>query len=113
MGPLEGHLGSEVFLCAAEGGVYPPRRSGLDEFRATKVGNDEMTEDIDEDILRFQISMNDPGLVESVNRKDQLAGIKPSRVRVQCAISHQMSEKVSSGTEILPQIVSLRLLQVA
>ena len=107
VGPLEGHLGSEVFLCAAEGSVYPPRRSRLDEFRAAKVGNNEMTGDIDEDVLRFEISMDDPGLVEGVDRENQLTGIKPGRVWVQCAISHQMSEKVSSGTEILPPFVSL------
>ena len=82
VGPFEGHLGSEVFLCAAEGSVYPPGRSRLDELCTTKVGNDEMTRDIDEDVLRFQISMDDPGLVESVNGKNQLTGVKPGRVRV-------------------------------
>ena len=107
VGPFEGHLWSEVFLRAAEGSVYPPRRSGLDEFRATKVGNDEMTGDIDEDVLRFQISMDDPGLVESIDRKNQLTGIKPGRVRVQCAVSRQMNEKVSPSTEILWPFVSL------
>lgn len=106
--PFEGHLGGEIFLCAAEGGVYPPRRPGLDELCATKVGNDEMTGDIDKDVLRFQISVDDPCLVEGVDRKDQLTGIKPGCVRVQCAIS-QMGEKVPPGAEVLCPFVSLWL----
>ena len=109
VGPFEGHLGGEVFLCATEGGVYPSRRSGLDELCATKIGNNEMAGDIDEDVLRFQISMDDPRLMESVDRKNQLTGVEPSRVWAQCAVSHQMSEKVSSGTEILSSFVSLWL----
>ena len=70
MSPLKGHLGGKVFLCAAEGSIYPPRRPGLDELCATKIGNDEMAGDINEDILWFQVSMDDSGLVESVNRKN-------------------------------------------
>ena len=45
--------------------------------------------------------MDDSGLVESVNRKNQFAGIKLNGIRIQSAISHQMGEKISSGTEIL------------
>ena len=104
MSPFKGHLGGEVFLCAAEGGVYPLGGSGLDELRAAKVGNNEMAGDIDEDVLWFQVSMNDPGLMESVDRKNQFTGVKLNGIRVQCAVSHQISEKVSSGTEILSRL---------
>jgi len=82
VGPFEGHLGSEVLLCAAEGGIYPTRSSGLDELRATKVGNNEMTGDVNQDILWLQVSMDDPRLVEGVNRENKLTGIESSCVRV-------------------------------
>ena len=79
--PFEGHLGREVFLCAAEGGIYPARRARLDELRATEISNNEMTEDINEDVLRFQVPMDDPSLVESIDRQNQFAGVKLSCVR--------------------------------
>ena len=69
MGPFEGHLGGKVFLCAAEGGVYPAGRSGLDELGAAEIGNHEVAGDIDEDVLRFQIPMDDPSPVERIDRK--------------------------------------------
>lgn len=104
MSPFEGHLWGKVFLCAAEGGVYPPGGSGLDELCAAKVGNDEMAGDIDEDILWFQVSMYDPSQMESVYRKNQFAGVKLNCIRVQCTVSHQISEKISPGAEILSRI---------
>lgn len=63
MSPFEGHLWGKVFLCTAEASFYRARTSGLDEFRAAKIGDGEMTRDIDEDVLWFQVSMNDSGLV--------------------------------------------------
>jgi len=113
VGPFEGHFGGKIFLGAAEGGVYPPGRSGLDELCATKVGNNKMTGDIDKNILRFQVSMDDPGLVESFDRKGQFAGIKLSRIWVERTISHQMSEKVPSSTKVLFLTVSTRRPRVA
>lgn len=79
--PFEGHLGREVFLCAAEGGIYPARRARLDELRAAEISNNEMTEDINEDVLRFQVPMDDPSPVESIDRQNQFAGVKLSCVR--------------------------------
>lgn len=99
--PFEGHLWGKVLLCTAEGGFYPARTSGLDELCATEIGDDEMTGDIYENVLWFQVPMNDSGLMERIDGKDQFAGIKESCVGAKCAISHQISEKVPSGTEIL------------
>jgi len=73
-------------------------RSGLDELRTTEIGNDKMAGDIDEDVLRFQVPMDDPGPVESIDRENKFTGIKLGRIRVECAISHQMSEEVPAGT---------------
>ena len=88
MGPFEGHLRCEIFLCAAKGGIYPAGRSGLDKLCAAKVCDDKMTGDIDEDVLRFQVSVDDPGPVESFDRKRQFTGIELGRIRVERAISH-------------------------
>lgn len=112
VGPFEGHLRCEIFLCAAKGGIYPAGRSGLDELCTAKVCDDKVTGDIDEDVLWFQVSVDDPGPVESFDRQRQLAGIELGRIRIERAISHQMSEKVSSGTEILSRLVRTRAHQV-
>lgn len=113
MSPFEGHLWGKVFLCTAEGRLYRARTSGLDELRATKIGNYEMTRDIDEHILWFEVSMNDSGLMERMDGKNQFAGIKEGCVGVKCTMSHQMSEKVPSGTEILTSFVRIWIPKVA
>lgn len=68
--PFEGHLWGKVFLCTAEGGFYPARSSGLDDLCTTKICKDEMTRNIDEDVLWFQVSMDDSGLMERINGKN-------------------------------------------
>ena len=99
--PFEGHFWGKVFLCTTEGSFYRVRSSRVNEFCAAKIGNDEMTRDIDENILWFQVSMNDTGLMERIDGENQFPGIKESCVGVKRTISHQISEKVTSCTEIL------------
>ena len=84
--------------------------SGLDELRTTEIGDDEMAGDVDEDILRLQVSMDNPGPVESIDRENEFTGIKLGRIRVECAVFHQMSEEVPAGTKILFSPVSTSLL---
>jgi hypothetical protein len=105
--PLEGHLWGKIFLCAAERGFYPARSSGLDELCASKICDDEMARDIDEDILWFEVAVDDPCLMERIDRENQFGGVKEGRIGVKCTVSHQISEKVSSGTEVLSRVVSM------
>ena len=102
MSPFEGHFWGKVFLRTAKGCFYRARSPGLNELSAAEIGDDEMTRDIDKNVLWFQVSMNDTGPMERIDGEDQFSGIKESCVRVKRAISHQISEKVPSGTEILP-----------
>lgn len=101
VGPFEGHLWGKIFFCTAEGGFDRARTSRMYELCAAKIGNDEMTKDIDEHVLWFQVAMNDSDLMKGIDGENQFGSIKESCSGVKRTISHQMSEKVASGTEIL------------
>ena len=45
--------------------------------------------------------MDDSGLMERMDSKDEFSGIKEGRIGVECTVSHQISEKIASGAEIL------------